>query len=292
MRYAGGAPRDRAGGPDAGHGAAARALAVPDGPGRPSSGTRRPSTASARPSPTPSSSRSGPASTSTRRRRRSNAGRLLSAGFHIMTGYFRDDAPALRADPGRGGPARARPPLAGVRLHHRRPDAAVLELHLVRARPSRRLHARPRVRLRPRRGQGRGVRGQDRAAGRGLPGEGPPDRGERRRRSRRSRTTSRIISASIRRVEQDRPAAEPSHLEALQAFAERAYRRPLSTAERDGVARLLPHAPREGRAEPRGGRPRHARQRPDVAALLLPRRPRPARARASGRSRITPWPAG
>ena len=25
-----------------------------------------------------------------------NAGRLLSAGFHSMTGYFRDDAPLLR----------------------------------------------------------------------------------------------------------------------------------------------------------------------------------------------------
>ena len=45
-----------------------------------------------------------------------------------------------------------------------------------------------------------------------------------------------IISASIRRVEQGRLAAEPSHVEALQAFAERAYRRPLSQAERDGVA--------------------------------------------------------
>ena len=68
-RYAGGAARiDRprlTPGP-----AAARALAVPDRPGRRSSGTRRPSPGSARPSPTPSSSRSGPASTSTRRRRR------------------------------------------------------------------------------------------------------------------------------------------------------------------------------------------------------------------------------
>ena len=46
----------------------------------------------------------------------------------------------------------------------------------------------------------------------------------------------KIISASIRRVEQARRAAEPSHVEALQAFAERAYRRPLSKAERDDVA--------------------------------------------------------
>ncbi|WP_406694765.1 DUF1592 domain-containing protein [Singulisphaera sp. Ch08] len=45
-----------------------------------------------------------------------------------------------------------------------------------------------------------------------------------------------IISASIRRVEQDQVAAEPRHIEALQAFAERAYRRPLSSAEREGIA--------------------------------------------------------
>jgi hypothetical protein len=43
------------------------------------------------------------------------------------------------------------------------------------------------------------------------------------------------ISASIRWVEQARQAAEPSHLEALLNFAGRAYRRPLSPAERDGV---------------------------------------------------------
>jgi hypothetical protein len=41
------------------------------------------------------------------------------------------------------------------------------------------------------------------------------------------------ISADIRKVERARLAAEPSHLEALLKFVERAYRRPLSTEERD-----------------------------------------------------------
>jgi Protein of unknown function (DUF1592)/Protein of unknown function (DUF1588)/Protein of unknown function (DUF1587)/Protein of unknown function (DUF1595)/Protein of unknown function (DUF1585)/Planctomycete cytochrome C len=45
----------------------------------------------------------------------------------------------------------------------------------------------------------------------------------------------KIIEASIRRVEEGRLAAEPSHLAALQAFAERAYRRPLSANERDDL---------------------------------------------------------
>jgi hypothetical protein len=43
------------------------------------------------------------------------------------------------------------------------------------------------------------------------------------------------ISADIRRVEQARLAAEPKHFQALQTFAERAYRRPLSQLERDDL---------------------------------------------------------
>ncbi|HZY87792.1 MAG TPA: DUF1592 domain-containing protein, partial [Gemmataceae bacterium] len=43
------------------------------------------------------------------------------------------------------------------------------------------------------------------------------------------------ISAEVRRVERARLAAEPSHLKALTQFAERAYRRPLAAAERDDL---------------------------------------------------------
>ena len=43
------------------------------------------------------------------------------------------------------------------------------------------------------------------------------------------------MSSEIRRVERSRLAAEPSHLEALARFAERAYRRPLTAFERDGL---------------------------------------------------------
>ncbi len=43
------------------------------------------------------------------------------------------------------------------------------------------------------------------------------------------------IAAAIRRVERARLAAEPSHLKALVQFAERAYRRPLTSAERDDI---------------------------------------------------------
>src|SRR5262249_52024715 len=43
------------------------------------------------------------------------------------------------------------------------------------------------------------------------------------------------ISAQIRKVEKARLAAEPGHLEALQAFAARAFRRPVSAGERDDL---------------------------------------------------------
>src|SRR5262249_49752067 len=45
----------------------------------------------------------------------------------------------------------------------------------------------------------------------------------------------RNISADIRKLERARLAAEPSHLDALAAFAEHAWRRPLSSTERDDL---------------------------------------------------------
>jgi hypothetical protein len=44
-----------------------------------------------------------------------------------------------------------------------------------------------------------------------------------------------LVANNIARVDQERLAAEPTHLAALQEFAERAYRRPLTAAERDDL---------------------------------------------------------
>src|SRR5262249_3793335 len=46
------------------------------------------------------------------------------------------------------------------------------------------------------------------------------------------------MSARIRRVEQAQRAAEPIHLGALEAFAQRAYRRALTPEERDDLVRF------------------------------------------------------
>lgn len=49
------------------------------------------------------------------------------------------------------------------------------------------------------------------------------------------------VNANIRAVEKDLAAAEPSHLKALQDFAERAYRRPLQAREREEIVAFYHH---------------------------------------------------
>ena len=58
------------------------------------------------------------------------------------------------------------------------------------------------------------------------------------------------MSARIREVEKDRLAAEPRHREALAKFAERAYRRPLTRPERDGLLAFYREFARARRARP------------------------------------------
>ena len=163
-----------------------------------------------------------------------NTGRLLSAGFHIMTGYFRDDAPlsALLLDP-----------------HDQAElDALWQEFDFITAAPIRQYTSfvwferteSPFMRD-PRfdfaRAEDKDVTSEAmiarlaevyvakaRAGGASALVLGAIE------------DHFRIIAASIRRVEQVRQAAEPAHVVALQEFAERAFRRPLSTAERDDVA--------------------------------------------------------
>lgn len=56
----------------------------------------------------------------------------------------------------------------------------------------------------------------------------------------------RIVSTNVRRVESMRKAAEPTHLEAIASFAERAYRRPLRREERDGLLAFYRSLRQEG----------------------------------------------
>jgi hypothetical protein len=161
-------------------------------------------------------------------------GRLLTAGFHLMQGYFRDDAP-----------------LCELILNDRQRqelDGLWHELNFVTRVPMRQYkdfiffeRAEP-----PRfmfEAEFDFARSEDKdatseakmkrlakaylakARKKGAGGEA----------LKAIETYFASMSADIRRVERARLAAEPSHLKALAKFTERAYRRPLSRAEKEGV---------------------------------------------------------
>jgi hypothetical protein len=75
------------------------------------------------------------------------------------------------------------------------------------------------------------------------------------------------IAANIRRVDQDRVAAEPRQLEALVKFAERAYRRPLSKKERAGVLAFYRSLRRDARG--RAGLDHEEAIRDTIASVLV-----------------------
>ncbi|WP_435007845.1 DUF1592 domain-containing protein [Tundrisphaera lichenicola] len=164
---------------------------------------------------------------------RDNTGRLLSAGFHSMTGYFRDDAPLYELmldEPGK-----------------RELDRLWREFDFINGAPMRQYSSY----LWYERAETNFLRGEEFEFVRAEDKNAASEEMIRRlsevylAKARRIGVEGvalqaiedqfRIISASIRQVEQDRAAAEPRHVEALQDFAERAYRRPLSASEREGV---------------------------------------------------------
>jgi hypothetical protein len=161
-------------------------------------------------------------------------GRLLSAGFHLMTGYFRDDAPLYT--------------LMLDEAQQRELDRLWDELHFITLDPMRQYkdyiffeRAEP-----PRFMQGAEfdfARSEDKDSTSETKIKQLADvyLAKARRNGGTGTAITAIedyfnnISANIRRVERARVAAEPKHLEALQAFAERAYRRPLSQSEREDL---------------------------------------------------------
>ncbi|WP_165227883.1 DUF1592 domain-containing protein [Aquisphaera insulae] len=163
-----------------------------------------------------------------------NTGRLLSAGFHSMTGYFRDDGPLYELildDAGRheldrlwrqfdfitGAPLRQ----YASYLWYERAETGFLKgdkaFDFVRAEdPDSSSEDK----------MGRFEQAYLAKARRLGAGERPLGA---------IRDQFRIIAASIRSVQAGRRDAEPRHVKALQAFAERAFRRPLSAQERRDI---------------------------------------------------------
>ena len=161
-------------------------------------------------------------------------GRLLTAGFHLMQGYFRDDGPLCE--------------LVLDDFQRRELDALWHELNFVTRVPTRQYkdfiffeRAEPPRFMRE--AEFDFARSEDKDAT-------SPAKMDRLARAYLARARQRGagaealeaigayftgISADIRRVERGRRAAEASHLEALVQFAERAYRRPLAAGEREGM---------------------------------------------------------
>ena len=160
-------------------------------------------------------------------------GRLLSAGFHSMMGYFRDDAPLYELILDQKG--------------RRELDDLWQELDFVTAAPLRQYQgflwfertdsgfmrdpefdfARPEdlAALQQPMIKRLGEVYLAKATERG--GETIPLQA--------IRDYFREINQQIRRVEKTRTAAQPHHLDAILALAERAYRRPLTSAEKKGL---------------------------------------------------------
>jgi hypothetical protein len=232
MRYAGGAAKVRPGEPGL-EGAAARAMALPGAPGE----LKRFEATFDR------FCRIFPDAFFVSERGRvflgkedkGNTGRLLNAGFHSMTGYFRDDGPLselMLDDDGR-----------------RELDRLWREFDFITGAPMRQYASY----LWFERAETGFLRGDDRfdfvrAEDRDAASEAKMGRfaevyltkarevGASDVAIRAIEDQFRIIGETIRRVETERREAEPRHVEALQAFAERAYRRPLTADERRGVA--------------------------------------------------------
>lgn len=166
---------------------------------------------------------------------KNNTGRLLSAGFHSMTGYFRDDGPLYELMLDEAG--------------RRELDRLWREFDFITGAPLRQYlsylwYERAETGFLKGDSAFDFVRAEDKdAASEAKMGRFAEVYLAKARRVGASDTAVgaiedqfRIIGEAVRRVEADRREAEPRHVEALQQFAERAYRRPLSAEERRGVA--------------------------------------------------------
>ncbi len=166
-----------------------------------------------------------------------NVGRYLSAGFHNMMGYFRDDGPLYELILDSAG--------------QRELDALWLEFDCVTGSPIRQHSGFIWYeRTEPPAFMGSPEFEFARAEDKNATSEPMMSRlarvyYEKARKSGASPTALQAIkdhfeisSANIRRVEKARLAAEPKHLEALQDFARRAYRRPLSKEERADIVKF------------------------------------------------------
>ena len=162
-----------------------------------------------------------------------NAGRLLSAGLHSMTGYFRDDGPLYELILNEAG--------------QREIDRLWQEFEFAASIPQR-MHTSfvwfertdsafmRDPEFDPYRPEDKSVLTQEKIRALGELYLAKARRNNASEAAQRAITEHfEIVAANIQRVEQLRLAAEPRHLKALEDFTQRAFRRPLSPEERDDL---------------------------------------------------------
>ena len=217
----------------------------------------------------------------------------LTAGFHLMQGYFRDDAPLCELVLDEAG--------------RRELDALWRELDFVTLAPMRQYkdfiffeRAEPPRFMRESafdfaRSEDKDcdLRSQDRRSSRdGLSGQGAEDRGERRG----PQGHRDLLRRHLRRDPPGREGPAGRRAEPSRGARRRSPSAPIAGRSRrrssDDLLAFYQQAARPGRAEPRRRDPRHGRQRAPVAPLLLPLRSgRAGRGRAAAVGAM-PWPAG
>ena len=212
--------------------------------GRSRSGrSRRPSARAMRPRSRASPPFSRTRSTSRERGRffpddSQDKGRLLSAGYHNVMGYFRDDTPLMELildEKGQKELNRLWDEFDFIADYTARTWVQYYfnQSGEVQGKGARVRHAAAV-------GQGQSARRRDHLrTARRLPRQGRATEQQSRSRSRRSAITSSGSTTRSGRLERMRVEAEPRHLDALLKFAARAYRRPLTQAERDRHAGVL-----------------------------------------------------
>ena len=198
-------------------------------------------------------------------------GRLLSAGYHNVMGYWRDDTPLMELILDAQGQKELDRLWDRVRFH-RRPHGAHLGPVLLQ--PERRGAGQ---RRRVRHACGRRIRPS--APKPSFSGCATPIFAKAKQASDNPIAMEAIryhfqwVNDTLRRMERMHVEAEPRQLDALlQVRRARLPPAAVTQPERDEVLSLLSHAAREGRLDPRRGHSRFHRPRADVSEVRLPHR--------------------
>jgi hypothetical protein len=172
-----------------------------------------------------------------------NAGRLLSAGLHSMTGYFRDDGPLYDLILDEAGQKELDRLWQEFDFYASVPQR--MHTSLVWFERTDSAYLRDPV-FDPFRPEDKSVTTQEKIRALGELYLAKAQRNNASETAQEAiRTHFNLVASNIAQVEASRLAAEPLHVSKLEEFAQRAYRRPLSDKERDQLRRFYQQSRQE-----------------------------------------------